>query len=94
MSSVRRFIFKDSYDNHHGTGEGNNAIATSGDALIRDTGSGVSVQVTGMKKPLALDYSQLADLLRCTRILDHEQRLSNQTRLDGSVMYVLADEGK
>jgi hypothetical protein len=92
--SVRQFIFKDSYDNHHGTGEGNNCVAVSGDALIRDTGNGVTVRVTGVKKPLSLDYSQLRDLLRCARMLDYEQKLSGQHLLDGSVMYVLADEGK
>jgi len=91
--SVRQFIFKDSYDNHHGTGWGTNSLAVSGDVTVRDTGNGVTVAIKGKKKPLALDYSQIADLLRCTRVLDHEQKLSTGTGLDGSTMYVLVEPG-
>jgi hypothetical protein len=89
--SVRHFIFKDSYDNHHDTAWGTNSVAVSGGVTVKDTGNGVTVSIKGHKKPLALDYSQLTDLLRCVRILDHEQRLSNGAGLDGSVMYVKAD---
>lgn len=53
---------------------------------VKDHGNGVIVHI-GRRKPIALDYAQLADIFRCVRMMDMESKRNGYFPLDLSEAY-------
>ena len=87
---MTRYIFKDKYDTVMGAAT--NHWAKVGDVFIKDHGNGLHVTLGSRKKPLELEYHELADLLRAMRILEREMSLSGQRLFDEEELYMEAGE--
>lgn len=62
-------------------------VATIDDIVVRDHGNGMSIKI-GERKPINLDYYQIADILRCIRMMDARNVSEGHLPLDDAEMFV------
>ena len=61
-------------------------VATIDDISVRDHGNGVNIKVGG-RKTINLDYHQIADIIRCIRMMDARNVSEGHLPLDISDMF-------
>lgn len=73
------------------TGERFEIVATTNDISVRDHGNGMDIKIVG-RRSIALDYRQIADIIRCVRMMDAHNKQEGHLPLDISSMFLRMEE--
>ena len=66
-------------------------VATIDDISVHDHGNGMNIKIGG-RRPIALDYCQIADIIRCVRMMDAHNKQEGHMPLDISDMFARTGE--
>lgn len=101
--STKEYIFVEGSFNYEVTGQGSvsagpsdtgerlEIVATTNDISVRDHGNGMDIKISG-RRTIALDYCQIADIIRCVRMMDAHNKQEGHLPLDISAMFARTGE--
>lgn len=83
---ANKYLFVDESDGGCDVGLASSAVAEHNGILVKDHGNGFTVTLYSRSRPIEMSYSEMAYLLRCMKMLQHEQTQSGGVGLDTDTM--------